>query len=357
MYEPKRMEKFMLIKALNTDAALGSDDDILRVLKTMKKAKLHMLYRLMNVNYIHRNGLNSDLTDNLSSLITHVPKSKFDALEKDRNEQYNNFKRSHNYYLLKYVFNGLKQARLAKYSKENTVHVKLYCYNLRLKAKYLSILKSNVYDRKKQKLNFDIRGLSQNVFDLRDELKLETREKNKTNRELKKQTKELKHTSEANTKAMIRIKELERQNIILNPDKVLESINKISQSAVNSELLMAKLHTLSDNRAKMLNLNFKNLLDVFQTEEDAKPERLEVLFGESIEKILVRYILYCRNEIITKAELKIVEVRTEYRRTEKGPKKEQLSIQLLNYQKFIGIASKVNIKHFNDLDNHIYLIF
>lgn len=345
MYEPKRMEKNELIKALHTDTALGSDDDVLRVLKAMKRSKLHMLYRLMNVNFRHRNGLNEDL----SSLITQMPKSRTDGSSNIVNKNYYDFKRNHSFYLMKYVFNGWKQIRKASVSKTEEFRVKLYHFNLRQKAKYFGILRSNVYDRKKQKLNFEIRGLTQNVFDLRDELKFETREKSKAERALKIHTRELKKTSEANTKAYIRLKELERQNVILHPDKVLESINKIAHSAVNSEFLMAKLHTLSDNQSKTLNLNFKNLLNLVSNEEN-KSENLEILFNETIEKILIRYILYCRNEVVASAELKVSEVKIEYRRTERGPKKEQLSIQLLNYQKFIDIASKATIVRLEDLD-------
>jgi len=70
-------------------------------------------------------------------------------------------KRRHNYYLIRYVFEGWKKIKILRQQKQREIRSKLKEYDLRMMAKYFNMFKSNVYDRTKQKLNFEIRGLTQ----------------------------------------------------------------------------------------------------------------------------------------------------------------------------------------------------
>ena len=222
--------------------ALGNDDEVLRVLTKMKNNKLFLLHRLINMNYIHRTQLNSEL----STLIQPMKKSKYTV--EGNIKLLKEFKRRQNFYFLKYIIKGWRELKITRISREKQIELKLHQINLKKKANFLSILKSNVNDRRRQKLNFEIKGLTQCVFDLQDEVKFEKREKQKGQRALRSNTNELKKTAKLYNKEYKKVKELELENNLIQPDEILEGIHQIANTAKNSQILMAKLQILDDNQ-------------------------------------------------------------------------------------------------------------
>ena len=94
-------------------------------------------------------------------------------------------------------------------------------------AKYFNMFKSNVYDRKKQKLNFEIRGLTQWVFDLQDDIKFEKKEKQKGIRAVNSSTRELKKLTKLYNNGVKKISELELNNSLIQPDIILKNIHEV----------------------------------------------------------------------------------------------------------------------------------
>jgi hypothetical protein len=124
------MHKSDLIRALNSQEALGSGDEILRVLTTMEKDKLQLLHRIMTQNYLHRKSINSDL-------LGVIGKNKYEVLkeEVEEHEQKAGYvkARKKNYYLLKYVFHGWKQLRVKALSRNEVIQAKLRQAEMRRK--------------------------------------------------------------------------------------------------------------------------------------------------------------------------------------------------------------------------------
>ena len=94
-------------------------------------------------------------------------------------------------------------------------------------AKYFNMFKSNVYDRTKQKLNFEIRGLTQWVFDLQDDIKFEKKEKQKGIRAVNSSTRELKKLTKLYNNGVKKISELELNNSLIQPDIILKNIHEV----------------------------------------------------------------------------------------------------------------------------------
>jgi hypothetical protein len=164
-------------------------------------------------------------------------------------------------------------------------------------------------------------------------------------------------TSEAYNKSMVKLLDLEKKNKLFDPNSCLKGIHDITKSVFKSKFMMKKLHSLSLNKHKLLNLNFKNLVNVFPLKDPEKIEKLDVLLKMSFERLLLRWVAYNVKEVLEQIQESIKMMKQECRRCENSLLKEQLGIKILNFVKFLEVSQKASCTSLDMLDDNIYHIF
>ena len=185
------MNDYSIIYTFLLEKGLGSGSESLKILTSMKKDKLRLFYRLMIKDNSESKRINRDLLRVANcreqTNTRNMNQKRLFPVEQVANQ---------NHYLLRYTFDGFKKFKQIYQERQKIIAQKLDGFRLRQKAKYFHRLKANIYDRVKQRLKFEIKGLTQNVFDLRDELRFEKKEKRKVSTTLTKHCREMKKTTE-----------------------------------------------------------------------------------------------------------------------------------------------------------------
>jgi len=170
---------------------------------------------------------------------------------------------------------------------------------------------------------------------------------------------------------MLKMKELERNLQVLDPDSVLKGINNMTHNVFAKEITVgadsqAKYdhchsnsirYSLDSNKLKSLNLNFKNLLDVFPDKTYEEPESIRTLLTDSVQNIIFRWMAFIMTQMINQVDLKIRSMKIERRKCENPLVKEQLGFKIQDFIKFSSMCRKSPWPSFDELNDIIYHVF